>query len=63
MIVKKTWERLAASRWSARRWSFDGHGNVHPQYHDQYTGWFLFGILPLYITRDRTPISERRDRV
>ncbi|MEP0155224.1 hypothetical protein [Pseudophaeobacter sp.] len=63
MIVKKTWERLTASRWSARQWSFDGNGDVLPQYLDIHTGWFLFGILPLYITRNRNPISELRNRV
>lgn len=39
MIVKKTWER----------WVKDGLY----RYHDIYVGWFLFGIIPLYIERER----------
>ena len=36
MIIKKTWKRR------------DG---VY-RYRYKYTGWFLFGIIPLYINRE-----------
>lgn len=36
MIIKKTWK----GKW-------DGYG-----YRYRYTGWFLFGIIPLYINRE-----------
>ena len=36
MIVKKTWKG-----------KFDGFTYVY-----KYTGWFLFGIIPLYINRE-----------
>jgi len=35
MIIKKTWKTH--------------YGNFAYKY--EYTGWFLFGIIPLYITR------------
>ena len=36
MIIKKTWK---------------GHYEGYC-YHYRYTGWFLFGIIPLYINRE-----------
>ncbi len=47
MIVKKTWERFARD--------FKGVTGGLPgkNYIDTYTGWFLFGIIPLYISRAR----------
>jgi hypothetical protein len=47
MIIRKTWERLAYDRKG-----IGGH-NRSRNYLDIYTGWFLFGIFPLYISRDR----------
>lgn len=44
MILKKTWERFARDE--------KGVGSGM-NYLDTYTGWHLFGLLPLYIVRDR----------
>ncbi len=47
MIVKKTWERIAYARLiPADRFSKE-------RYRDVYTGWFLLGIIPLFVIRDR----------
>ena len=50
MIVKKTWERFARDKIGV------GANTSYYNYLDTYTGWFLFGVLPLYIKRQR----ERR---
>lgn len=39
MILKKTWEEYT-------RESFTN-------YKDIYTGWYLFGVVPLYVSRER----------
>ena len=41
MIIKKTWVTLKAKKF----------GTMH-RYH--YTGWFLFGCVPLYLVRVTT---------
>lgn len=47
MIVDRVWERYTGKKHvgDRRYW----------RYHDTYRGWFLFGIMPLYIksTRER----------
>lgn len=63
MIVKKTWERLRSPVLAPRERSFDGNGKYYPMYHDEFTGWFLFGIFPLYIVRERTALAELNDRL
>jgi hypothetical protein len=45
MIIKKTWERYLSVK----------VGPLHREsYCDIYTGWFLLGIIPLFISRVRT---------
>ena len=44
MIVRKTWERFTKDKRAGWRGT---------SYRDVYTGWFLMGIIPLYITRER----------
>ena len=48
MIVEKHWERYNFEKISK--------GGTVASYHDVYRGWFLFGIVPLYVMRDRTRI-------
>lgn len=43
MIVRRTWERHSRDH--------DGISTVW--YRDVYTGWFLFGIVPIFISRER----------
>lgn len=45
MIVKKTWERRARDA--------KAPGVPTAVYTDTYTGWFLFGFIPLYTVRHR----------
>lgn len=45
MIVLKTWERLHCDK---RAPGFEGK-----TYLDTYDGWFLFGLIPLFIRRRR----------
>jgi hypothetical protein len=47
MIVKKTWERFAKDRKAP-----GGYDNAY-LYRDTYIGWFLFGLIPLYVVRER----------
>lgn len=49
MIVRKTWERY--------KWVQIKQHVGKTQYRDVYTGWFLFGIIPLFIDRDRTVVG------
>lgn len=58
MIVVKTWERRSFDRFGPRTRSFRGTGRWMPQYHDSYTGWFLLGLIPIYIVRARQPITN-----
>ena len=37
MIIKRTWD----GGWNGRNYCY------------KYTGWFLFGIIPLYIGREK----------
>ena len=48
MIVRKTWERSCTDR--------KGPGIRPTVYTDVYDGWFLFGLIPLFINRSRTRI-------
>lgn len=62
MLVKKTWERRRSDRFGPRQAMFNlGTGRQRPQYLDIYEGWFLLGLLPLYIRRDRTPLLDFAD--
>lgn len=54
MIVKKTWEREARDSGAPDGNRFTGGGDWIPQYLDIYTGWFLLGVIPIYIVRERT---------
>lgn len=45
MIVRKEWERYR------RDVRVGDHRRL--QYRDVYKGWFLFGVLPLYVIRER----------
>ncbi len=47
MIVRKDWER-----WGKRGFGYPYKFDCR----DIYTGWFLFGFLPLYISRRRCRI-------
>ena len=47
MIVFKTWERYKT----------ETRDRVRKRYHDVYEGYFLFGLVPLYISRSRTRTS------
>lgn len=49
MIVKKTWERFASDKNGVGY-----RGSFGSNYLDIYTGWFLFGLIPLYIKRERS---------
>lgn len=61
MIVRKTWERRRSDRFGPRQVSFNlGSGKQRSQYLDVYDGWFLFGLLPLYIVRSREPLLPYR---
>ncbi len=52
MIVKKSWEKRVKRRTGREFQSYQ-----KTTHDDVYTGWFLFGILPLYVMRDRTRIN------
>jgi hypothetical protein len=56
MIVQKNWERMRADRFGPRSYAWRGTGKVIPQYHDTYVGWFLFGLIPLFIIRSTEPL-------
>lgn len=45
MIMRKTW--------SKERFKRDGVNSPRYQHTDQYIGWFLFGVIPLFISRER----------
>jgi hypothetical protein len=46
MIVIKTWERKQRSK--------NDPGIRSQLYIDHYTGWFLFGLIPLVVIRHRS---------
>jgi hypothetical protein len=52
MITKKTWERFVWAKGIRVTGKSDALSMV--RYHDQYTGYFLLGIVPLYVVRSRT---------
>lgn len=49
MILKKTWSRFGHD---SHKKSTHG-SSTHYNCIDLYTGYFLFGIIPLYIERQR----------
>jgi hypothetical protein len=50
MITKKTWVNFTYAKTGGE--SFASASNK-TAFRDTYTGWFLFGVIPLYKTRDR----------
>jgi hypothetical protein len=62
LIYRKSWERLFRPWFSPREdRAVLGHVVVRRmKYLDTYTGWFLFGVVPIYVSRDRAPLAELR---
>jgi hypothetical protein len=51
MITKKTWVKYTRERTGNEDFRLRKTGTA---FRDDYTGWFLFGFIPLYKTRERS---------